>query len=207
MWAAPLVRQAEAFIASNLALWPDDADGMAPADNAYDMVPHYESGEVQAGRRGAPGKLGDFVAVHWRRGDRAFQEEMGIHGHVDVALTSPARMVQHVQEVVSRLQDAGQVSLITYYDYVLLSRFTPYCSFVTYRVWGRRGGRMQHTHAHTLSHTQTHTHTLSLSLTHTHPRTHTHTNAGRRRLGRRVCGRDGHFPSDQLRERGALAIR
>ena len=109
VWAAPLVREAEAFIASNLALAPDDAAARVAPPDAKDAVPHQGSGEaaLAGGRGGGVGQLGDFVAVHWRRGDRAFQEEMGIHGHVDVALTSPTRMVQHVQEVVSRLQDVG----------------------------------------------------------------------------------------------------
>ena len=149
VWAAPLVRQAEDFIASHLAPLDGPGGAQAAATGAADasatgrlppgspspfplllplpppLVPtlpftdldarygavlagvssdEIVADEALATPRALAG-LGDFVAVHWRRGDRGYQEEMGIHGHVDVALTSPLRMVQYVQEVVSGLQD------------------------------------------------------------------------------------------------------
>ena len=87
-WAAPLVKEAEHFIYSQFGLTAlDDTD---PA----------QEDAVEVG-----GDFGDFVAVHWRRGDRGYQEEMGIHGHVDVALTAPSRLVHFVQQVMSDVEE------------------------------------------------------------------------------------------------------
>ena len=95
-WAAPLVAEADTFIKTHFAPFRNDDVGRGDADVG-------DEGEGRVGGGGGGG-LGHFVAVHWRRGDRGYQEEMGIHGHVDVALTAPARMVHYVQEVVSDLQ-------------------------------------------------------------------------------------------------------
>jgi hypothetical protein len=94
VWATALVREAEVFITARLApLHHQDADMGAEDEGASeggdDGGGSESEAEAQAGERG----LGQFIAVHWRRGDRAYQEEMGIHGHADVALTGPLRMV------------------------------------------------------------------------------------------------------------------
>ena len=44
---------------------------------------------------------GSFVGIHWRRGDRALEVEMGIHGVVDVALTAPTRLVDFVEAIMA----------------------------------------------------------------------------------------------------------
>jgi len=85
VWATALVREAEEFIAARLDVVDnEDADVVAGGQGG--------GSESEAGV--GKGELGQFIAVHWRRGDRAYQEEMGIHGHVDVALTGPVRMVR-----------------------------------------------------------------------------------------------------------------
>ena len=86
VWATALVREAEEFIAARLDV-VDNEDADVVASGLRGSSSKSEAGAVK-------GELGQFIAVHWRRGDRAYQEEMGIHGHVDVALTGPVRMVR-----------------------------------------------------------------------------------------------------------------
>jgi len=76
-WAKDLVRRAEDFIAAHFG-------GLNPSNG-----------------------LGQYLAIHWRRGDRAYRQEMHIHGHVDVALTAPERMVGFVQDVIAGFDLSG----------------------------------------------------------------------------------------------------
>jgi len=43
----------------------------------------------------------EFVGIHWRRGDRALEHEMGMHGFVDVVLTDADRLVDFAEDMMA----------------------------------------------------------------------------------------------------------